>query len=246
VISQRRAAKGARASFLSLGGAAIFWTTALTAGLGARESLGAEESKPAARLPSPGTYTLQRIQRVPQAELLNARGQLAPLSAVTRGAVTALGFFYGHCSDPAGCPVAWSTFEAARREANADTLLRTRLRLVFVSLDPAHDTPNVLRLLQSGEADADVAIPWHFLTAGSYGELTPLLRAMGQEISFEIDAAGQKTGVINHLLKVFLIDPDGWVREIYTTAFLTPESLLNDARTLAAAHPEASNETRVE
>jgi protein SCO1 len=31
------------------------------------------------------------------------------------------------------------------------------------------------------------------------------------------------------------------VREIYSMAFLTPESLLNDARTLAMEFPNASN-----
>lgn len=238
MILRRPDTKGACAPFVSLGGAAIFWMTALTA------SPCMEEPKQNAHLPPPGTYALQRIQRVPQALLLNAQGQPTQLSTLTHGAVTALGFFYGHCSDPAGCPVAWSAFETVRREANADALLKTKLRLVFVSLDPAHDAPNVMLLLQNAENAADVTIPWEFVTSRSYDELTPLLRAMGQEISFETDAAGQETGVINHLLKVFLIDPDGWVREIYTTAFLTPESLLNDARTLAMAHAEASNEKR--
>jgi hypothetical protein len=67
---------------------------------------------------------------------------------------------------------------------------------------------------------------------------------MGQNIGYEINEAGARTGAINHMLKVFLIDPDGWVREIYSTAFLTPESLLSDARTLAMAFPYASNHVR--
>ena len=64
---------------------------------------------------------------------------------------------------------------------------------------------------------------------------------MGQDVGHEIDDAGRRTGVVDHMLKVFLIDPEGWVREIYSTAFLTPESLLNDARTIAMAFPQASN-----
>lgn len=239
MTSRGRAAKGgARASFLSLGVAAIFWLAAPAA------SRCLADSKQDARLPPPGSYTLQRIQRAPEALLLNAQGQPVRFSTLTRGAVTALAFFYARCSDPAGCPVAWSAFETARREANADALLKTKLRLVFVSLDPAHDTPSVMRMLERAENDADLTIPWEFVTSRSYDDLTPLLQAMGQEISYETDAAGRERGVINHMLKVFLIDPDGWVREIYTTAFLTPEGLLNDARTLAIAHPEASNERR--
>jgi len=193
----------------------------------------------AARLPAPGSYVLNRIQSVPPARLLDGEGKSFDLDAATHGAVTALAFFYAQCRDPQGCPVAWSTFEAARVEAGADSLLKTRLRLVFVSLDPERDRPNVLRMLQQGEEGG--AIPWIFLTGRSAGDLAPLLAAMGQDVGYEIDSSGRRTGVVNHLLKVFLIDPEGYVREIYTTAFLTPENLLNDARTLALAFPQASN-----
>jgi hypothetical protein len=34
------------------------------------------------------------------------------------------------------------------------------------------------------------------------------------------------------MLKLFLIDREGRVREIYSTAFLHPEAMLNDIRTL--------------
>ena len=60
---------------------------------------------------------LQRIQRVPDAQLLDADDRPTALSVATRGAITALAFFYGHCVDPAGCPVAWSSFETLRKEA---------------------------------------------------------------------------------------------------------------------------------
>jgi cytochrome oxidase Cu insertion factor (SCO1/SenC/PrrC family) len=197
-----------------------------------------EASAPAGtNLPAPGAYVLHRIQRVPEARLLDADGNAVNLSSVARGAVTALGFFYSQCVDPAGCPVAWSVFESVRREAETDALLRQKLRLVFISLDPAHDTPAVIRLLQNSEGGGETLAPWKFFTGASYDDLTPLLHEMGQDIAIETDAAGRRTGVINHLLKVFLIDPDGWVREIYTTAFLTSESLLNDARTLAMTYP---------
>lgn len=98
-----------------------------------------------------------------------------------------------------------------------------------------------MRLLQTNEQGRGGQAPWSFLTGASESELTPFLRAMGQDVSFEINESGARTGAINHMLKVFLVDPDGWVREIYSTAFLTPESLLNDARTLAMEFPAANN-----
>ncbi|MBG0794279.1 SCO family protein [Methylocystis sp. H62] len=191
------------------------------------------------RLPAPGSYALHPIQRTPDAALLDAQGKPTPLSAHTRGAVTALGFFYSRCADPLGCPVAWSTFDGARKEAETDPLLKGRLRLVFVSLDPMRDTPSVMRMLETEEKGGDV--PWVFLTGASEGEMTPLFSALGQDIAHVRDRVGRRTGAINHMLKVFLIDPEGWVREIYSTAFLTADGLLNDARTLAMEFPEASN-----
>lgn len=195
------------------------------------------------RLPAPGSYVLHSIQSTPEASLLDSQGKRTSLSAYTRGAVTALGFFYSRCADPLGCPVAWSTFELARRETEADPLLKGRLRFVFVSLDPARDTPSVIRMLEEEEKGGGV--PWVFLTGASEGEMTPLLAAMGQDIAHVTSRAGRRTGAINHMLKVFLIDPSGWVREIYSTAFLTPDGLLNDARTLAMEFPDASNAVAV-
>ncbi len=229
---QRTRAKGALAPFAALG---------LAMSLATGPVCGAETATPTASiLPAPGTYRLPRIQRVPDAQLLDADDKPTALSVATRGAITALAFFYGHCVDPAGCPVAWSAFEALQKEAASDPLLRGRLRLVFVSLDPVQDTPTAMRLLQRSE-NAVTLPPWLFLTSRSQSDLAPLLAKMGQDIAFETDAGGKRTGVVNHMLKVFLIDPDGWAREIYTTAFLSADSLLNDARTLAMAHPEASN-----
>ncbi|MGD9658595.1 MAG: SCO family protein [Methylocystis sp.] len=191
------------------------------------------------RLPAPGSYVLHSIQSAPEASLLDAQGRRTSLSAYTRGAVTALGFFYSRCADPLGCPVAWTTFEETRKQAETDPLLKGRLRLVFISLDPNRDTPSVLRMLETQERGGDV--PWVFLAGASEVEMKPLLAAMGQDIAYETDRAGKRTGAINHMLKVFLIDPGGRVREIYSTAFLTTEGLLNDLRTLAMEFPDASN-----
>lgn len=237
-------AKGARAPFAAFVSLALLLAALLTAPLAAPLRAAETRAQPAnadaEHLPRPGAYVLQRIQRMPDAQLLDAEGRATQLSAYTRGAVTALAFFYAHCVDPAGCPLAWSTFETVARDANDDPLLRSRLRLVFASLDPEHDTPAVMRLLQASENEVDSA-PWAFLTSRSLSDLSPLVAQMGQDIAFETDQAGRRSGVINHMLKVFLIDPDGWVREIYSAAFLTPENLLNDARTLAMEFPEADN-----
>ena len=65
------------------------------------------------------------------------------------------------------------------------------------------------------------------------------LRAWTQPL--ELDSAGRivvdkETGrmsqELSHVLKVFLIDGQGDVREIYTTSFLLPQVVMNDIETL--------------
>jgi len=184
---------------------------------------------------------LAKIQKMPQLTLLNGSAHTVQLAEVTTGAVTLLAFFYGACRDPTGCPVAWATFEAVRAEILEDANLKGKIRLVFVSLDPENDRPSTMKMFESGYLATEAIVPWRFLTARSEMELTPFLDAMGQTISFERDASGGRTRIVNHVLKVYLLDPAGWVREIYTTAFLIPEVVMNDIRTLILEHAQAKS-----
>ncbi len=188
--------------------------------------------EPAGSLPPPGSYTLSHIQRVPKAIVLEGSHATRALSRYTEGAITLLGFFYSYCADPNGCPLAWAAFEKLREDIIARPELHGRVRLVFMSLDPAHDTPETLRVFaRRYEEHADI-VPWHFLTASSYQFLNPLLRDMGEEISIDRVAAAKGGVVLNHLLKVFLIDKAGWVREIYSNQSLDPAAILGDIESL--------------
>jgi protein SCO1 len=193
-------------------------------------------------LPPPGSYRLDHIQRVPQAIVLEGTRFPRALSRYTKGAITLLGFFYSNCADPNGCPLAWSAFEKLREDIIARPALQAQVRLVFLSLDPKHDTPGLL----SGFAqhyDAGTTVPWHFLTTYSYFFLNPLLRDMGEEVSASFESQGGAV-VLNHLLKVFLIDKEGWVREIYSNQSLDPAAILGDIETLALEQAKAGGQRR--
>jgi protein SCO1 len=101
---------------------------------------------------------------------------------------------------------------------------------VFLSLDPKTDTPELLSFYR---VKSSKAVPWNFLTTWTGLFLKPILNKMGVSLAKDRDEKGRATGAINHMLKVFLIDKDGWVREIYTTSFLKPDVVMNDIRTLA-------------
>jgi len=78
----------------------------------------------------------------------------------------------------------------------------------------------------------DSRMEWNVLTARSVPVLLPVLEDFGQDVSVERGPDGTARRTLHHMLKMFLIDQTGMVREIYTLAYLQPEVILNDIRTL--------------
>ena len=183
--------------------------------------------------PAPGTYTLHRIMRAPEGEVLDVTGQPRPLSRYTRGRLTLLGFIYTTCVDPDGCPLAYRVFEALKETVAASGRLRDKVQLVTLSFDPARDTPAVMQRYGSRVVREPGAPPWFFLTTRSARALMPLVEGFGQDVrSSRGGHDGRQRRELSHVLKVFLIDADGFVREIYSSTFLHPRTVLNDLDTL--------------
>jgi protein SCO1 len=185
----------------------------------------------AQRLPAPGSYSLPRIQRCPDGEVLQTDGRAMRLHALLRGKVSVLGFMYTYCRDPVGCPLAYRIMVATRDALLKDAALSAQSQLISLSFDPTNDTPEQMRNYGHGQADP-ARVRWRFLTTASVLKLLPLLEGLGQDVSVETDARGKPTRTLNHLLKVFLIDPQLWVREIYSVATLDVAALVNDMKTV--------------
>jgi protein SCO1 len=186
----------------------------------------------AQRLPAPGSYTLPRIQRCPDGEVLQTDGRALRLHTALRGRISVLGFMYTYCRDPVGCPLALRIMVATRDALLKDTALSAQSQLISLSFDPTNDTPEQMRLYGHGQTDP-ARVRWRFLTTASVPKLLPLLGGLGQDVSVETDVKGKPTRTLNHLLKVFLIDPQLWVREIYSVATLDVAALVNDMKTVA-------------
>lgn len=178
--------------------------------------------------PPPGSYQLHRIMPAPEGRVLDVDGRGARLSRYLHDRITLLGFIYTTCADPDGCPLAYRVFDALK-EAIADAPhLHGKVRFVTLSFDPARDTPELMRRYAGSRVvEADGGLRWYFLTTRSARELLPLVEGFGQDI--RVSAAGRE---LSHVLKVFLIDRAGYVREIYSSNFLHPQSVLNDIETL--------------
>jgi cytochrome oxidase Cu insertion factor (SCO1/SenC/PrrC family) len=211
---------------------------ALLAALACAPISGAQQGAPLAEPdfipPAPGTYTLHRIMAAPEGQVLGIDGRAQPLSRYTRGQITLLGFIYTTCTDPEGCPLAYRVFDALKEAIAATPSLRGRLRFVTLSFDPARDTPDVmLQYAGSRVSEEGGGLHWYFLTTHSARELMPLVDGFGQDINITFDrSSGRPRRELSHVLKVFLIDRAGDIREIYTSTFLYPRLVLNDIQTL--------------
>lgn len=183
--------------------------------------------------PAPGTYELQRIMRAPDGQVLTVDGREEKLSRFTRGRITLLGFIYTSCTDPEGCPLAYRVFDRLKDEIQATPALHDQVDLVTLSFDPVRDSPSVMKRNARSQLEDEGGLRWFFLTTPSVRELLPLVEGFGQDVRYSVDrSTGRPVRQLSHVLKVFLIDRSGYVREIYTSAFLHPESIIGDIKTL--------------
>jgi cytochrome oxidase Cu insertion factor (SCO1/SenC/PrrC family) len=181
--------------------------------------------------PAAGTYALEKIQTVADATLFDPASRPTQLKAVTTSKITLLTFFYTYCPDPLGCPFAYHALTEIRGVLLHDAALAADVRFVDISLDPTTDTPEAIARYRD-MATRGSSFEWRFLTAGSVRDLLPVLDDFGQDVSVEKAADGSARRTLHHMLKLFLIDSDGNVREIYTLAYLHPAVIVNDIRTL--------------
>jgi cytochrome c peroxidase len=188
--------------------------------------------------PEPGSYALPPLFDAADGEVLNADGSPARLRQYLGDRVVLLSFVYSTCSDVAGCPLATAVFYRIKRRLESEPELARQLRLITLSFDPVHDTPEVMRLYGAGLQGNGVE--WQFLTTADAARLRPILSAYRQVVLPEYDEQGRPTETFSHLLRVYLIDREMRVRNIYSVSFLHPDLLINDLKTLLLDSPQAA------
>lgn len=194
------------------------------------------------QLAEPGTYALPPIRPAADARLLEETGDPVRLSDLYRDRITLLAFMYTRCGDI--CPIAAWRMSDLQFIAAEEPAVASRLRLASLSFDPDHDTPARMaeyayNLRAPGSGNPESGLPdWRFLTAPGAAEIAPVIAAYDQPVAVKADP-DDPAGPLGHLLRVFLVDDQGMIRNIYSADFLDPRLVLNDVRTLlmdAAAH----------
>lgn len=180
--------------------------------------------------PSVGSYSLPAIGTADDGNVLTSEGKPIKLHSLMGDKPVLLSFIYSTCSDVNGCPLATAVFHKIKNRLEKDPELASLVRLVTLSFDPGHDTPDKMR--QYSEGLSGNGVDWHFLTTASEQELQPILSSYKQNIQKVYDEKGEFTGTYSHILRVYLIDTDKHIRNIYSTSFLHPDTLINDIKTL--------------
>jgi len=180
-------------------------------------------------LPEPGSYELPPIAHVADFVLLDEVGARARLLDLAPDQVAIVSFVYTRCGDGHGCPAALAVLQRLDRAIAADTALAARVRIATVSFDPSHDTPARMAELRRAMTPRS---EWRFLTADTPSAIAPVLAAFGQDALPLVGDDERSLGLYRHVLKVFLVDARGAVRNVYSSGFLSPELLLVDARTV--------------
>lgn len=180
--------------------------------------------------PEPGTYTLPPLGEAADGGVLAEDGRATTLYQMFDDRIVLLSFIYASCSDVNGCPLATAVLHDTQRRLGRVPEIAGRARFVSLSFDPARDTPDVMQ--KYGERMAGGDLEWRFLTTASEAELRPILDAYGQSVIVERDSEGNSTGAIAHILRVFLIDAQRRVRNVYSVSFLHADTLAADLRTV--------------
>ena len=180
--------------------------------------------------PAPGTYRLPPIMPAADGRVLREDATPAHLFDLMEDRLVLLSFVYTRCTDVNGCPLAKAVFHLVRARLKRHPGLSRVTRLISISFDPDVDTPETMRAYRPQHEDNNVE--WLFLTTRDRADLQPILDGYGQYTLREYDEHGVYTGEFAHLLRVFLIDRERRVRNIYSTGFLHPDILMHDLETL--------------
>jgi len=181
--------------------------------------------------PAPGSYQLPVIKRAGDGEVLGTDGKRHRLRELFEGRISIVSFIYTRCADPKACPYATGVLYQLHQLSKQDPVLARNLHLVTFSFDPDHDTPKVMASFERAyHPDTDGA-RWTFLTTRSPLDLKPILDAYGQVVDRKKNPR-DIFGPFFHQVRVYLIDRQGMVRNIYTFGLLDPRLLITDVRTL--------------
>lgn len=181
--------------------------------------------------PVPGSYSLPIVKTAANGAIFDSNGKSLNLRDLTRGRITILSFIYTRCAAMKACPYAAGVLNQLHLLSVDDPTLAKNMRLVSMSFDPDYDTPQRLAAYSEKFLEEKSGCEWRFATAKSTADLESILAAYGQAVDKRANASDPQ-GPLYHILRVFLIDREGRIRNIYSSGTLDPRLVVADVKTL--------------
>ena len=203
---------------------AIVQVTAVALALAAPAALAHDESASPPMPTSPSsTYSavpfLGLIEQAPDFTLQDRSGKPLQLSHL-RGRTVLLSFIFTQCAS--ACPLLSQQMQRLQDRLAQTGAFPARVALLSVTVDPERDSAGALeRYAQRFDARPG----WYFLR-DQPERLQPMLAAYKEWTKKLAD------GDLDHPARVYLIDPAGRIREIYSLAFFDERQALLDIKAI--------------
>ncbi len=136
-----------------------------------------------------------------------------------RGKVVLMFFGYTHCPDV--CPAALQTLAKTMNLLDEDE--KSKVQVVFISVDPERDTPEV------AQKYAEFFNPSFIGLTGTPDEIKKVAK---DYMAFYKKVEGQSEGgyLVDHTAYIYLITPDGVLKLIYPSTKQKPELMAEDIK----------------
>jgi protein SCO1/2 len=175
--------------------------------------------------PGPRAHEPHPGDAMPDVALVDQDGKALRL-ADYRGKSVALTFVFTRCPLPDFCPLMMKKFAAAHATLARDPGLAARTRLLTVSFDTTHDTPDVLRAF--GKPFQETTPPFtHWALATGKEEA---IRALGGAL--ELDYV-EESRSFTHNLRTAVLDGEGKLRRLFRGNEWRPEELVAELKAAA-------------
>ncbi|HEY7002091.1 MAG TPA: SCO family protein [Candidatus Udaeobacter sp.] len=184
-----------------------------------REDVDVSEPKPTPAMSSKNSERLKEGDAVPLFSLTNQNGEHISIDTF-RGRPFVITFVFTRCPLPNFCPLMSNNFEQLQAAITSGSGPLASTRLLSVTLDPAFDTPEVLKAY-AGYHHADPRT-WSFAT-GDEKEIDMLTRAFSVFRQTE-------GGTISHGLATALIDKDGKIGQIWRGSAWKPDEVIEQIK----------------
>jgi protein SCO1/2 len=161
---------------------------------------------------------LPTIRPAPEFTLINQHAKPVKLSDY-RGKAVLVSFIFTTCNG--SCPATTHRLAKVHDALAKEPELHKQVHFVSITLDPARDTPEMLRgYMKLYELDEE---HWTCVTG-------PVKDVIKVHAAWDMWAKPAANGQLDHPSRVFLVDKEGRVREIYNLDFLRIPWVVEDIR----------------